>query len=328
MQASLTHVSSDLPRLCCMVQQLCTVVQSLHYLLAVGILIHSKFHVILAWITGVMSFVCNVTSMIALLAIFFTRSLLGKQLLIVIMSFNITLADVIVSVCLTSLSINNVYYRGVFGIYADMWRESMACYTLELSMFVCTECSLIFSVYLAVASYINITSLIPKPKSAGRSLSVIVVVWPTVIVFGICKVSIWEYYKANDFNYYCLPYQIVKAESVVITAIQTGIITANILLIGTYILIQYCLLKYLRNHAKVTLGMFKSRIQSQKIAVRMSCLIISHVLTWTPILVTQLVIMYWKNLNPSTLLLILLVSLPANLVVNPIILVTSFLNNK
>ena len=120
----------------------------------------------------------------------------------------------------------------------------------------------------------------------------------------------------------------VKVQNAIITGIQTGIIIANIILIGLYMFIQCSLVKYLHSHAKTTSGAFKTRIQNHKIAVRMSCLIISYILTWTPILFTQLVIMYWKDINPSTLLLVLLVSLPANLLVNPVILVKPFLANS
>ena len=328
MQSSLTKLFSDLPRLCCMVEPTANCEPKFTLFVSCSDMINSKFHFYLAWIIGITSSVCNITGIKVLLISFWTRGLLGKQPLTFIMSVNITLADMIASVCLTSLSFYNVYYKDSFGIHADAWRQSIGCYALELSIFVCTECSLIFSVYLAVVSYYKITSLIQKPHSIRKYLSIVVSVWLTIIVLGICKISIWEYFHANDFNYYCLPYQMIKVESTSIKTIQSCIIIANILLIVTYIFIQYCLFRYLLNHTKNTSGVFKTRIQNHKVAVRMSCLIVSHILTWTPLLVTQLVIMYWKNITPSTLLLILLASLPANLLVNPIILVKPFLTNK
>ena len=144
------------------------------------------------------------------------------------------------------------------------------------------------------------------------------------MLIGFCRLLLWNLHGANNFNYYCLPFQMMKIESHIIVGIQTGIIIIDILLIAAYILIQFLLLQYLRNHAKSNIGVLKSRICHRKIAIRMSCLITSNILTWTPVLVTQLFIMYGNDINPSTLLLVLLVSLPANLLVNPIILVYPF----
>ena len=328
MQSNLANLFSGLPRLCCMVESTTNCKSKFTLFMSCSDMIHSKFNVYLAWIIGMMSSFCNITGITVLLSIFYIRGLLDKPSLTVIMTTNITLADTIVSVCLASLSIYNVYYKDIFGIHADAWKQSIGCYILELSIFVCTECSLIFSVYFAIASYFNITSPVQKPQYVRRYLFIAVSVWSAMIILGTCKICTWEYYQANDFNYYCLPYQMIKVENVAITTIQTGIIIANIVLIVMYIFIQYCLCRFLCNHANDTSSVFKTRIQNDKIAVRLSCLIVSHILTWTPVLVTQLVIMYWKNIMPSTLLLILLVSLPANLLVNPIILVKPFFTNK
>ena len=174
MQSSLITLSSDLPRLCCMVQETVNCSPKFTLFVSCSDMIQSKFHVYLAWITGVVSSSCNMASLTVLLAIFWLRGLSGKQPLIVLMSFNITLADMIVSVCLTFLSIYNAYYQGVFGISAVAWRQSMACYTLELFTFICTECSLVFSVYLAGASYMNITSLTGNSHSVRMYLIIIV----------------------------------------------------------------------------------------------------------------------------------------------------------
>ena len=158
-----------------------------------------------------------------------------------------------------------------------------------------------------------------------KNLIIIASVWISLLLLGICKLSIWDYYQANDLNYYCLPFQMMKSEHYVIIGIQTGIISVDILLICIYILIESYILRHLHTHAKETSGILRSKLDYRKISIRLSCLIMSNILTWTPVLVTQLFIMFWKDVIPSTVLLVLLVSIPANLLVNPIILVIPFL---
>ena len=173
-QSSLANLFSDLPRLCCMVEPTTNCKPKFTLFVSCSNMIHSMFHVYLAWIIGMMSSFCNITGITVLLSIFYRRGVLDKRPLTLIMTLNITLADTIVSVCLASLSICNVYYKDSFGIYADAWRQSVGCYILELSLFVCTECSLIFSVYFAVASYFNITSLVQKPQYVRKYLFIAV----------------------------------------------------------------------------------------------------------------------------------------------------------
>ena len=120
-------------------------------------MINSQVHVYLTWIVGILTSSCNVTCIIIFTVIVSIRQFIHheriKRPLFLVISFNITLADMIVSMCILFLSIYNVHYKGVFGKYADVFRQSVACHSMELSIFVCTECSLILLVYLAAASY-------------------------------------------------------------------------------------------------------------------------------------------------------------------------------
>ena len=329
MLSSLSNLSSDLPRLCCMVPADTQCSPEFTMFVTCSDMIHSRFYVSLAWIIGFLTSAFNVACIFILIVILYVqlcvRSQKGMQPVVVVMSFNIIFADMVVSVGLLSLSVYNLYYQGVFGIYADVWRQSIACYSLELSILVGNKCSLIFSVYLAAASYIQITSFVKKTHSTKKYISTVLLTWISMMLIGTCRLIMWNLHEANNFNYYCLPFQMMKSKSRIVIGIQTGIIIIDILLIASYILIQFLLFQYLHSHAKNTSGVLKSRIDHHKIAIRMSCLITSNILTWTPVLVTQLFIMYGKDIDPSTLLLILLVSLPADLLVNPIILVSPFM---
>jgi len=144
---------------------------------------------------------------------------------------------------------------------------------------------------------------------------------------GISKTVIWKRYHADDYNYYCLPFQLMKIETPVIVGLQTAVIVLNLLLIASYVMIQVLLFRFIQNHVEQTRETFKSRIQKRKIAIRMSCLITSNIVTWVPVLITQLVIMYADDITPSTFLMVIFASLPANLLIDPAVLFLPFLIN-
>ena len=180
MQSRLSTLSSDLPRLCCMVSTGTQCSPEFTLFVSCSDMIHSKFHKLLAWIIGILTSVCNVTCIFMLIVTVCVQRYTNRQKkiqpLLVIMSFNINFADMVVSVCILSLSVYNIYYQGVFGIYADIWRQTIACYSLELSILVGNKCSLIFSVYLAAVFYIQITSLVKKTPSMKKNLATVILV--------------------------------------------------------------------------------------------------------------------------------------------------------
>ena len=250
-----------------------------------------------------------------------------QQIFIGVLSFSIVLSDGFTSLFLLMLSITNKLYEGVFGEHADVWRESISCSIMEVMMFVGTESSLILSVYLSASSFKHISSMIPRIPPKKTFISVILLVSLCLVLLGIVKVMVWNFYKADDFNYYCLPFQMMQIDNFTMVGIQTAIIIINITLIASYIVIQFLLFNFIRAHIQKSSKVLKSNIKHRKIAIRMSCLISSNIITWLPILVTQLFIMYGDDISPSTFLMVVLTSLPVNLIIDPAILGIPFLRN-
>ena len=150
-------------------------------------------------------------------------------------------------------------------------------------------------------------------------------IWLGAMLVGIGKVIVWNRYGADNLNYYCLPFQMMKMTNPVIVGIQSAMILVTLGLIASYIVIQVLLFAYLRQHMAKTSKIFRSKIQAHKFAIRMSCLITSNILTWLPILITQLFIMYGDDVSPSTFLMVVMTSLPANLLIDPAILASPFM---
>ena len=328
--STLSMLWSDIPRMCCMVSTDKECMPSFPFsALTCDNMIQSVLHVTVSWIVGVLTSFCNLIAVLIFIVILIKPNMLSeKQRFSVYLSFHIILSDFIVSLCLLSLCFHNIRLHDVFGIYADQWRGSIHCLILELLMFVFTECSLLFSVYLVIHSYFSITSMVQTRPHHSRSLMLIVAVWVGVILLGICKQILWNIYNGDDYNYYCLSFQVTKPKHLTVTVFLTCIIIGNATLIAIYMAFQLLLFKYIRNHVKQTSKCFKSTIQGWRISLKLSLLVISNVITWTPILISQLLIIFGPDINPSTLYLILLVSLPSNLLIIPFTMVIPFLRSQ
>ena len=170
--SSVSLLWSDIPRLCCLVTADRGCKPPFQFFaLTCENMIQSVLGVSVSWTVGVLTSSCNVAAVLIFLVIFIRPNLLIiKQRFSAYLSFNIILSNFVVSLCLLSLCFHNISYHDVFGIYAEQWKMSFHCILLELLMFVCTECSLLFSVYLVVHSYFGITSMVQSHGRRTRSL--------------------------------------------------------------------------------------------------------------------------------------------------------------
>ena len=109
-------------------------------------------------------------------------------------------------------------------------------------------------------------------------------------------------------------------KNVVTKTVQGIIITVNVAFLVVYVSLQVFLVRYVKNHIRRTQRCFKSTINVRKVLIKTSCLICSNVVSWTPILMTQVLIMSGAIMNPSSVLLVVMVSLPSNLFIHPFIL--------
>ena len=330
LESALSVMWSDIPQLCCMVniERECKPPFQFYFLTCEN-MIQSQLQVAVSWTVGVITSSCNFIAAVILLVAFTKWNVLSKkQRFTTYLSLNIIISDFTVSVSLLSLSFHNIRFHGVFGIYADQWRSSIQCAILELLLFVCTECSLLFSVYLLLHTYFNISSMAQSHICQKRAMVIIAAIWIMVFAIGICKIIVWNIYNANEYNYYCLPFQVTKLKQLGLVLFLAFMIIANTILMAIYIVFQVRLLQYVRKHVKETSKSFESKVDDWKINVKSSFIIASNVVTWTPILILQLLIIFGAGLNPSTVFLILLVSLPSNLLIHPIIMATPFVSFK
>ena len=113
-----------------------------------------------------------------------------------------------------------------------------------------------------------------------------------------------------------------------IVLFQASIIIANTILMAIYIVFQIRLMQYIRKHVKQTSKSFKTKVDDWKVNVKSSFMIVCNVVTWAHILILQLLVIFGAVVNPSTIFLILMVSLPTNVLIHPIIMITPFVSFK
>ena len=212
-------------------------------------------------------------------------------------------------------------------MYANTWKESFSCWALEIFMFTGIECSPVFPVYLSFVSYVQISSLIPKPTSMKAHLAKSTTIWVLSILCRVSKTVLWKLHDVNELNYYCIPFQMTQIKDPLLVAFHSCIMIFNVALLGIYIFIQILLIRFLHGHIKATKSYFKSQIESHKVAVRVSILISSNLATWLPIIALQSFVIFAMDLDHSIYFLVLIVTVPINLLINPVLIVLPFLQS-
>ena len=121
-------------------------------------------------------------------------------------SVNLSLAELVTSLCVLSYSVVNVVYQDVFGIIADQWRHSWNCLGLESLLSISSRSSLAFATCLSVHFAVHIPSVIRREYSKKTAFFQVIIIW--FIVTSMCiTVQILEHMRNFDpFNYFCFPF--------------------------------------------------------------------------------------------------------------------------
>ena len=116
---------------------------------------------------------------------------------------NIYWAELTTPLCILSYSVTNVVYHDEFGIFADNYRHSWQCLSLESLISVSSRECLAFAFCLSVHFDIHIPSVVHKKSSLKETLFQTIIMW--LIIISICiAVQVLEYLQSSDpFNYFC-----------------------------------------------------------------------------------------------------------------------------
>ena len=238
-------------------------------------------------------------------------------------SMNLNLAELVTSLCLLSYSVINVAFHDEFGIYADHWRHSLKCLSLESLFLLSSRASLAFAVCLSIHFAIHIPSVIPRKTSQTATIFQIIIMW--FVITSICiTVQVLEKIRNTDpYNYVCFPFTAIFPSDPLILSLQIVLLIFDILLIIVSMASHGYLLAFTirRSQNKTLQSVGKRKERLQKLAKRLTVLILSTFLTWIPILCVQILVLLQITVKPNIYFWCILISFPINLIIDPVLLI-------
>ena len=323
---SLYRLSSDLPRLCCAFEivKLCSPPFPLY--VSCSDFITSKALIVLGWLIGLSTTILSLSCISLLVYKFFSPATQTPRV-VMLYSTNLSFAEFVTSLCLLSYSIINVVYDDKFGIIADQWRHSLKCLSLESLFSVSSRTCLAFAVCLSVHFAIHIPSVIPKKSSPKATFFKIISVWIIITSFCITLQVLEHMHNADPYNYFCFPFTTSIPSDPLILSFQSVLLILDVILIIVTIINNVYLLVFIirRSKNKTLQNVDKRKERLQKLAARLTVLILSTVLTWMPVVCVQILVLLKITILPDIYLWCILVSFSINLIIDPILLIRNML---
>ena len=324
--SSLYRLSSDLPRLCCVFKIIKSCSPPFPLFVSCSDLITSKPLIVLGWLIG-LSTPILILSCIALLVYKLFSPATQMPRVVMMYSTNLSFAEFVTSLCLLSYSVINVVYHHEFGIIADQWRQSMKCLSLETLFSVSSRACLAFAVCLSVHFAIHIPSVIPQKTSQKATVLRIIVMWIIITSACITLQVLEKMHNTDPFNYFCFPFTTSIPSNPLILSLQSVLLILDIILIMiTVVSYVYLLVFTIRRSKNKTLqNVDKRKERLQKLAARLTILILSTVLTWMPVVCVQILVLLNITISPDIYFWCILASFPINLIIDPILLIRNML---
>ena len=327
MLPSLHHLFSDLPTFCCIfeVQGQCS--PPFHSFMSCSNMISSKLLVATIWFIGIITFFLNTASIVTLIHTLRSKCIEKATSIIMGLALNLNFCELLTSGCLLSYPFFNMYYDGNFGIIAGKWRKSIQCFVLELVFFISSQVALISAAHSAIHTAVYIPSI--RRKSRKR-MTFFIIAFAWILIFSISFLV--KYFQPIDTeeltNYFCLPF---------ITSSPT--ISMDSLFYILFLSLDFCLailcvvcysylmvFTYRQGKAKIRRNTKNRALQ--KVAFRMAALMITTLITWIPVLIIQILAMTSISIHPNSFFWVVITSLPANLLIDPLLIIRSVIKTK
>ena len=323
---SLYRLSSEIPRLCCVFETVKLYSPPFSQFVSCSNLITSKVLIVLGWLTGLSTFILRILCLSLLIYKLFSPATQTPRV-VILYSTNLSLAELVTSLCLLSYSVINVTYHDVFGIIADLWRRSLKYLSLEILFSVSSRACLAFAVCLSVHFAIHIPSIIPKKSSKKATVFHIIIMWLIITTISIALQVLEHIHNTDPFNYFCFPFTTLFPSDPLILSLQSMLLILDvILLIITIVSYVYLLVFTIRRSKNKTLqNVDKRKERLQKLGARLTVIILSTVLTWMPVVCLQILVLVKITILPDIYFWCILVSFPINLIIDPILLIRNML---
>ena len=324
---SLDYLSSDLPRFCCNFEGVRTCSPSFPTFMSCRHMITSNLQVGIAWCAGLSTSCLNILCLIVVVNIILKRKKLSKRALIVlIISINICISELLCSLCILSYSVFNVMYSGYFGKVVDQWRQSIECLLLESFFSVSAQSSLAFGVLITIHFAIHIPSIIRRKTYLKRTILIIMLIWLSTVLVCTTGQIVQRNGHVDVNNYFCLPFVTTYLQDGLQLGFHVTLLTLNFLSVCSCISLNMYILMYVvkQSHCN-SLTLAVNQVKLRKFATRMVILILTSTFTWIPILILQILALSGYSSTPAVFLWTLIVSFCFNLILDPVLVLQSAL---
>ena len=297
---SLYHLSSDIPRLCCAFDTISACSPPFPLLMSCSNLITSKIQIALGWLVGLCTISLNLFCFTLLL---YRRFISDSKSLEAVMLFSVhlTLAEIVISMCLLSYPIISEVYHGTFGVFADQWRHSWACLILESLFSVSSRATLAFAASLSGYFAIHIPSMTRRKSSHKVVIFQIFAIWLIISSVSISNQILEQMHNTDPFNYFCFPFTTLLPSHPLMLGLQIVLLILDCLLVMISIICYGYLLIFTikRKRSAALQSVSKSKETLQKFGARLTVLILSSGLTWIPVLCVQILVLFQITVLPD-----------------------------
>ena len=208
-----------------------------------------------------------------------------------ILVLNLALADGLMGVYMMIIAFADLYYRGVYIVYAESWQESVYCKVAGFMSVLSSETSVFFMTLISIDRFISIvfpfSQAVLTPKKARISA---LLVWSLSLTLSIMPFLVRSYFGNGYYgrSSVCLALPLT-------TERPPGWQYSVILFLGVN-LISFCIIFFcytaiyitVKVSSKKTTNTGQNRTQQIEFAMRMAFLVGTDFLCWMPIIIMGL----------------------------------------
>ena len=323
---SLLHLSSDVARLCCAITVAESCSPSFPAFISCNDMIHSVVQRSITW--TITCFTCCLTLFSFILVIKKLANEEIKFLHVIHVSNN--LVNMLAAVCIFSYPVVDQYFRGNFGIFADKWRHSYNCFTLEALLFLSSQMFLFMSAFLSL----HLAVILPSTKKQNitpiKIFKQIMGVFMFTFSLAITRQVLVRIFESDPLNYFCLPF-VTFQPALLVTILLHAVVTCLQLVVCLIITgsnVFLFIYVYRQSHNEQLAHIQSRQARLRKFAVKTMFTIFINLITWLPIIILQLVALCGVDMSSSTFLWPVIISLSLYLISSSLSIIIDSLAQK
>lgn len=266
------------------------------------------------WFIGTISIASNFISLI-----WHFSSYNKKYNLVQVLIINLSMADLLIGLYLTTIAIANVYFAGTFDLNHETWLGSGVCLISCFLISVSTLMSTFIMFLITLDRYLYLIYPFEDNRLSYRSLVItLLIFWMVSIIFTgipiIYSINQPSQIRLHQNNAACLPGNINNSYMLAWLLIYCGITFMIWIIISVMYLVIVITLTQSRKKADRKISKFEKIVIAKLIVI-----VATDLICWLPFYVVLIHGLVHSELDIHTLPFIAILSLPLNSCINPIL---------